>query len=88
MASHESAIKKHRQDEKKRMVNRVNRSKMKNKIKALKRKVAAGHKDEAAKLLPQAIAIIDTTIRKGTIHKNTGSRYKSRLVALIKKSAK
>jgi len=88
MASHDSAIKKHRQDEKKRMVNRVNRSKMKNKIKALKRKVAAGQKDEAAKLLPEAIAIIDTTIRKGTIHKNTGSRYKSRLVALIKKSAK
>jgi small subunit ribosomal protein S20 len=88
MASHDSAIKKHRQDEKKRMVNRVNRSKMKNKIKALKRKVAGGHKEEAAKLLPEAIAIIDTTIRKGTIHKNTGSRYKSRLVALLKNSAK
>jgi small subunit ribosomal protein S20 len=88
MASHDSAIKKHRQDEKKRMVNRVNRSKMKNKIKALKRKVAAGQKDEAAKLLPEAIAIIDMTIRKGTIHKNTGSRYKSRLVALLKNSAK
>ena len=88
MASHDSAIKKHRQDEKKRMVNRVNRSKMKNKIKALKRKVADGQKDEAAKLLPEAIAIIDTTIRKGTIHKNTGSRYKSRLVALFKNNAK
>jgi small subunit ribosomal protein S20 len=88
MASHDSAIKKHKQDEKKRMVNRVNRSKMKNKIKALKRKVVAGKKDEAAKLLPEVIAIIDTTIRKGTIHKNTGSRYKSRLVALLKNSAK
>jgi small subunit ribosomal protein S20 len=88
MASHDSAIKKHRQDEKKKMVNRINRSKMKNKIKALKRKVAAGQKDEAAKLLPEAIAIIDMTIRKGTIHKNTGSRYKSRLVALLKNSAK
>jgi small subunit ribosomal protein S20 len=88
MASHDSAIKKHRQDEKKRMVNRVNRSKMKNKIKALRRKVAAGQKDEAAKLLPETIAIIDTTIRKGTIHKNSGSRYKSRLIALLKNSAK
>jgi small subunit ribosomal protein S20 len=88
MASHDSAVKKHKQDEKKRMVNRINRSKMKNKIKALKRKFAAGQKDEAAKLLPEAIAIIDSTIRKGTIHKNTGSRYKSRLVALLKKSVK
>jgi len=88
MANHDSAVKKHRQDEKKRMVNRVNRSKMKNKIKALRRKVAAGQKEEAAKLLPETIAIIDTTIRKGTIHKNTGSRYKSRLIALLKNTAK
>lgn len=88
MANHDSAVKKHKQDEKKRMVNRVNRSKMKNKIKALRRKFAAGQKDEAAKLLPETIAIIDTTIRKGTIHKNTGSRYKSRLVALFKTGAK
>jgi len=88
MANHDSAEKKHRQDEKKRMVNRVNRSKMKNKIKALKRKFAAGQKDEATKMLPEVIAIIDTTIRKGTIHKNTGSRYKSRLVTLLKTNPK
>ena len=88
MANHDSAVKKHRQDEKRRMVNRINRSKMKNKIKALRRKFAAGQKDEAAKLLPETIAIIDSTIRKGTIHKNTGSRYKSRLAALLKNSAK
>jgi small subunit ribosomal protein S20 len=88
MANHDSAEKKHRQDEKKRMVNRVNRSKMKNKIKALKRKFAAGQKDEAVKMLPEVISIIDSTIRKGTIHKNTGSRYKSRLVALLRTSPK
>ncbi|MCX6555513.1 MAG: 30S ribosomal protein S20 [Candidatus Aminicenantes bacterium] len=88
MANHDSAVKQHRQDEKKRMINRINRAKMKNKIKTLKRKVAAGQRDEAAKLLPEAIAIIDSTIRKGTIHKNTGARYKSRLVALLKTSAK
>ena len=88
MANHESAVKKHRQDEKKRMVNRVNRSKMKNKIKALRKKVSAGQRDEAAKMLPAAIAVIDATVRKGTIHKNTGSRYKSRLYGLINKSEK
>lgn len=88
MANHDSAVKKHRQDEKKRMINRSNRSKMKNKIKTLKRKVEAGQKDEAAKILPEAIAIIDSTVRKGTIHPNTGSRYKSRLARLINKNAK
>jgi small subunit ribosomal protein S20 len=88
MANHASAVKKHRQDEKKRMVNRANRSKMKNKIKALRKKVGAGQKDEAAKMLPATIAVIDMTVRKGTIHRNTGSRYKSRLYNLINKSVK
>jgi small subunit ribosomal protein S20 len=88
MANHDSAVKKHRQDEKKRMINRSNRSKMKNRIKALKRKVAAGQREEAVKLLPDAISIIDMTVRKGTIHRNTGSRYKSRLMGLINKSGK
>jgi small subunit ribosomal protein S20 len=88
MANHESAVKKHRQDEKKRMVNRSNRSKMKNKIKTLKKKISGGEREEAIKLLPAAISIIDMTVRKGTIHKNTGSRYKSRLHNLIKSTEK
>ena len=88
MANHESAVKKHRQDEKKRMVNRSNRSKMKNRIKTLKKTIDAGSRDEAAKMLPGTLAIIDKTIRKGTIHKNTGSRYKSRLLSMINKSEK
>jgi len=88
MANHESAVKKHKQDEKKRMVNRINRSKMKNKIKTLKKKVGSGEREEAIKLLPATISIIDMTVRKGTIHKNTGSRYKSRLHNLIKSTEK
>jgi small subunit ribosomal protein S20 len=88
MANHDSAVKKHRQDEKKRMVNRSNRSKMKNKIKALKKKVSIGERDAAVKMLPGTISIIDMTVRKGTIHKNTGSRYKSRLLGLINKTEK
>ena len=39
-------------------------------------------------MLPGAISIIDMTVRKGTIHKNTGSRYKSRLLGLINKTEK
>ncbi len=88
MANHESAVKKHRQDEKKRMVNRSNRSKMKNRIKTLKKKISGGEREEAIKLLPATISIIDMTVRKGTIHKNTGSRYKSRLHNLIKSTEK
>ncbi|MBN2347093.1 MAG: 30S ribosomal protein S20 [Candidatus Aminicenantes bacterium] len=88
MANHASAVKKHRQDEKKRMINRSNRSKMKNRIKTLKKTIGAGQKEEALKMLPRTISIIDMTVRKGTIHRNTGSRYKSRLYALVNKSEK
>lgn len=88
MANHDSAVKKHRQDEKKRATNRASRSKMKNKIKILRKKVGASQSDEAMKLLPETLSIIDRTVRKGTIHKNTGARYKSRLLNLVNKSGK
>ncbi len=86
MATHQSAIKKTRRDEKLRLVNRMNRSKMRNKIKLLRKKIEAGNKEEVQKLLPQAIAVIDSTIRKGTIHRNAGARYKSRLISEIPES--
>jgi small subunit ribosomal protein S20 len=83
MANHASAIKKYRQDQKRRLINRINLSKMKTKIKQLRKKVTAGQADEVKALYPQVISIIDMTIRKGTIHANTGSRYKSRISHLV-----
>jgi small subunit ribosomal protein S20 len=83
MAEHKAAIKKHKQDEKKRMINKMNRTKMKNQIKLLRKKVDDGEMDEAKKILPNVISIIDKTVSKGTIHPRTGARYKSRLSKLI-----
>jgi len=87
MSNHPSALKKHRRDERKRLINRQSRSKMRNKIKVLRKKISTGEKEEVQKLYPQVVSIIDQTIRKGTIHKNTGARYKSRLTASMKKVA-
>ncbi|HNX98229.1 MAG TPA: 30S ribosomal protein S20 [Candidatus Aminicenantes bacterium] len=86
MANHVSAIRQHRRDEKKRLINRMNRSKMKNKIKLLRKELAAGNQDAAKKLLPAVLAIIDKTVTKGTIHARTGSRYKSRLSQQMNKA--
>lgn len=86
MANHKSAIKKNVRDEKKRLINRMNRSKMRNRIKALHRAISAGNLEEAKKLFPGVVSIIDKTVIKGTIHKKTGSRYKSRLSLLLRKS--
>lgn len=86
MANHKSAIKKYRRDEKKRMINRVNRTKMRNRIKSLRKAVNSGNVEDAKKLFPAVVSIIDKTVIKGTIHKKTGSRYKARLSLLLRKS--
>ena len=88
MATHKSAEKKYRRDLKRRMINKMNRSKMRNKIKLFRTSIKAGKIDEAQKLFPQVIASINETVSKGIIHKNTGARYKSRLTILLNKSVK
>ena len=86
MANHKSALKKHQRDEKKRLVNKMNRSKMKNRMKLLNKKLKAGEVEEAKALFPKVISIIDKTVIKGTIHKKTGSRYKSRVTLRVRKA--
>jgi len=87
MANHKSAIKKHRRDMRKRMVNKMNRSRMRTQIKKFRKTVAAGDMESARNLYPQVVSIIDRVTRKGTIHVNTGSRYKSRLNQLLNRTA-
>lgn len=68
------------------MMNRMNRSKMKNRIKLLIKKLEAGETEEAKKIFPQVISRIDKTVTKGTLHHRTGSRYKSRLTIRMRKA--
>jgi len=84
MANHKSAIKTHMRDEKRRMINKMNRSKMRNRIKLLNKKLEAGELEEAKSLFPGIMSVIDKTVIKGTIHKKTGSRYKSRLTHRVR----
>ncbi|MCP4157489.1 MAG: 30S ribosomal protein S20 [bacterium] len=86
MSNHKSALKKHLRDEKKRVINKMNRSKMRNRIKLLNKKLNAGEVEEAKKLFPKVMSIIDNTVTKGTLKKNTGSRYKSRITLRVRKA--
>lgn len=87
MANHKSAIKKHRRDMRKRMINKMNRSRMRSQIKLFRKTVDAGDLDAARNLYPRVISVIDRIVRKGTIHANTGSRYKSRLSQLLNRAS-
>ena len=87
MANLKSAIKKTRTDEKKRMANKRIRSRMRTAIKKIRSLIIEGNLDEAKKSYPQVVSIIDKTVTKGIIHKNTASRYKSRISKAIKNAS-
>jgi len=84
VANHVSALKRARQDEKKRTQNRGQRSEMRTAIKKVEAAVAAGDKEAANALLGSAISKIDRAGRKGLIHSSQASRRVSRLNTTVK----
>lgn len=89
MATHASALKAHRQSLVHRERNRKYRSQLRSTLKQIRTFIDDPKKDQAAakKQLTQAISLIDKMAGKGVIHRNTASRYKSRLSARIAKTA-
>lgn len=83
MANHKSAEKRIRQNEKRRAVNRTNRSAMRTELKKLRSALNLGDVEKAKSLLPSVVSIIDRSIQKGVLHRNAASRYKSRLTQSI-----
>ena len=53
-------------------------------IKNVKKAVAAGNKDAAAKALHASQRAIDRVVAKGVLHRNAGNRHKSRLAHAVK----
>ena len=87
MATHASALKAHRQSLAHRERNRKYRSQLRSTLKEIRSVIDAKDKDAAKKQLNQAISLIDRMAGKGIIHRNTASRYKSRLNARLSKTA-
>ena len=83
MANHFSALKRARQTERKTVVNRSNKTRLRGAIRKFREALAAGNKDNANQLFRETISALDKSVQKGVIHKNTASRYKSRLSARL-----
>ena len=83
MANHKSAEKRNRQAQERRMINRVNRSKMKTAIKSLNQAIETGNVDDAKNALAVTVPVIAKTASKGTIHKKNASRKISRLTKRV-----
>jgi small subunit ribosomal protein S20 len=87
MANHYSALKRTRQTEKRTAVNRSNTSLLRGSLRKLKTAITAGNKEAALTAYRETVSVIDKSVKKGVIHKNTGSRYKSRLNARVNATA-
>jgi len=80
LANIKSAIKRNKQNEKRRLLNRVYRGSARTRI-ARARIAIEGENLEAAKAATMAaIAALDKAAQKGVIHKNNAARRKSRLM--------
>ena len=85
MASHASALKKNRQDIKRRLSNRAHASKLRTQIKKVRQAIAAGDAATAQGLMKETIALVDRTAKHGVVHRNAAARTKSRLVRAVAK---
>jgi len=79
MAYHASAERQWRRSLRKNAVNRRNKSVLRSQIKKLREAIKNKDRKAAQELLPLTFAVIDKSVKKGTIHENQGNRYKSRL---------
>lgn len=84
MAHHKDAIKRIKQNEKRRLRNRHFRSRMRNQIKKVRAAVESGDHAAAMEQLRTAQSVIARNVTKGVIHKNAAARRISRLNKAVK----
>jgi small subunit ribosomal protein S20 len=84
MANIKSARKRAHQAVGRRAHNMRLRTEVRSAIKNVKKAVAAGNKDAAAKVLRETQRVIDRIVAKGVLHRNAGDRHKSRLAHALK----
>ena len=82
MAHHKSSLKRIKQDEKKKLHNRYYAKTARNSIKALR---STTDKDEAVKMYPEIVSMIDKLAKRKIIHKNKASNLKSKLAIQVSK---
>jgi small subunit ribosomal protein S20 len=88
MANHFSALKRARQTEKRTAQNRANKSRLRSALRKFRTALASGNREQAEAAFRSTASMLDKAANKGVLHKNTSSRYKSRLRARLNSTAK
>jgi small subunit ribosomal protein S20 len=85
MANTRSAAKQARAAVRRRARNRTQISTVRTSEKKIRSLAKAGKTEDALKLVSEFQSQIDRAAKKGVVHKNTASRHKQRVAALLKK---
>ena len=80
MANIKSQIKRNRQNEKRRLRNRIFRGRARTFIKEARQTIEDGDVETARKATLVAISALDKAAEKGVLHKNNAARRKGRLM--------
>ena len=80
MANHKSALKRIRSSERKRVRNRLVRSKTRTEVKKARTAIQGGDLENARQATLEAIRTLDKAAVKGVLHRNNAARRKSRLM--------
>ena len=78
-----SVLKNIRQAERRTIINRANRTRVRTAMRRMRAALASGDADAAAKLLAPTFSEVDRAIRKRVLPENTANRYKSRLTLAL-----
>ena len=85
MASHDSALKAHRQNVQRREHNRQMRSRLRGALRDIRAAIDGGDPAKVKDALRNTISLVDKMAGKGLIHRNAAGRYKSRLASRVAK---
>jgi small subunit ribosomal protein S20 len=79
VANHPSALKRHRQSEKRRVRNRTIKTRLRHLVREVRIAISARNADAAVKSLERASRALDKAVTKGVLHRNNAARKISRL---------
>ena len=83
MANHPSALKRHRQSEKRRLRNRSIKTRLRHLVREVREALSARDTNAATQRLAQATRALDKAVTKGVLHRSSASRRIARLARAV-----
>jgi small subunit ribosomal protein S20 len=87
MANTVSSLKRVRIAERRTVINRMRKSRLRHQIRSMRRLLDQKDSSGATKALPETFSLVDRAAKWGIIKKNTAARYKSRLTLRLRSLA-